>query len=669
MKVANGKLFRKLAKAELLTHRRRTAWTLLGIILSTALITAVCSFAASGNALVADLLGAGYGDRAGTLAALLLIPAGILSAIVVSMSVIVISNAFRVSAGERIRDFGLLKTIGATKRQIVKIVLYESYLLCAIGIPVGLIVGLIIAFAGVGAANLFLGEINSLVHMMMTEITIVVDFVIAWQALTAAALISFLAILLSAWLPACKAARIPAIESIRGAGEIKVEVKRVHTNPLVENLFGFEGTLAAKNMKRNRRKFRASVVSLTAAVIMFIALSSLSEQAGRIEGMMFPDLAAAVMVDYTSLRDTFINSDTGREETIVVAPINSEKGNEIAEKLREYEGSTVFGIGDDMETYYAVIPREMIAPQMMDAFFYSDERQDYEVSAGVITVDMKNYAALCEQSGVPIGSNILLNRYDYNDNGKATVITPFLFGNQNLRLMKADNSVHEMPVHGILAVEDIPNEFLGPNVPAIRLIVPNGETRNYTWFVETADIAGFMDYANGIMAEMFPQGQNSAYMELGFTTRIYEIGDYMKVMNIAIVLGTVFVYGFVILLTLIGLTGVINTISANIRSRAREFAVLRSIGMTHGGLKRMLNLESILYSVKALMIGLPVATVLTYFINIPIRSMFPIPYRFPWFAAALCVATIFALTWVIIRYCAFKMRGGSVTEKLREVEW
>jgi putative ABC transport system permease protein len=182
MKVANGKLFRRLAKAELLTHRRRTVWTLLGIILSTALITAVCCFAASGNALVVNMWGDDYGDSAGILIALLLIPAIILSGIIVSMSVVVISNAFRVSAGDRIRDFGLLKTIGTTKRQIVKIVIYESYWLCAIGIPVGIMVGLIIAFAGVNAANLFLGEINSLVQIMLVEINIVIPFIIAWQA-------------------------------------------------------------------------------------------------------------------------------------------------------------------------------------------------------------------------------------------------------------------------------------------------------------------------------------------------------------------------------------------------------------------------------------------------------------------------------------------------------
>lgn len=245
------KLTAKLAYNQIKINRSRTMWTLIGVVLSTALITAVCSFAASGNALVVDLLGEGYGGYSGRFATLLLIPAGILSAIIVSMAVVVISNAFRVSAGERLAQFGMLKSVGATKRQIMSTVMYESILLSAAGIPVGIIVGLIISFTGVQVANYYLGELNSLIHIMMNEMTIVVDFVIAWQAVIAAVLISFFTVLFSAWLPARKAARIAAIDSIRGTGEVNIEAKQIRTNRLVEKIFGFEGTLAAKNMKRN----------------------------------------------------------------------------------------------------------------------------------------------------------------------------------------------------------------------------------------------------------------------------------------------------------------------------------------------------------------------------------------------------------------------------------
>jgi putative ABC transport system permease protein len=493
----------------------------------------------------------------------------------------------------------------------------------------------------------------------------VIEFVVAWQALIAAALISFFAILLSAWLPARKAATIAAIDAIRGAGEVKKETKRLRVSLLTQTLFGFEGTLAAKNMKRNRRNFRASTVSLTVSVILFVTLSSLGEQARRIEGMIYPAVDAAVIVDYSSLRDSFVNESTGRTETVIVAPINSETANTAAEKLREYPNTRIFGTGDDMETYTALVPKEIITPQMLEAYFYTEKQREYEVSAEIITLDTKNYTVLCERAGVPLGSNILINHYSHNDNGYEISFEPFLFDGQDLRLLKADGSVTNAPVHGILTREDIPNELLPPNSRVVRFIVPQGEMREFMWYATPSDIDGFIEYANGVMSEMFPQVQDFDYMELGFSTRVYTTRDYTKVMNIAIGLAMVFIYGFVALLTLIGLSGVISTISANVRMRSREFAVLRSVGMTYAGLKRMLNFESVMCISKSLIVGLPLAIALTWLINLPIRAAFPIPYRLPWFAALGCIAAVFAVTWITMRYSAARLHGENTIETIR----
>ena len=168
-----------------------------------------------------------------------------------------------------------------------------------------------------------------------------------------------------------------------------------------------------------------------------------------------------------------------------------------------------------------------------------------------------------------------------------------------------------------------------------------------------------------IINEAFTQEQDATYMEAGLSARVYKIQDYMKVMNIAIVLVMVFVYSFVALLMLIGLTNVISTISANVRMRSKEFAVLQSVGMTYNGLKRMLNLESIMCSAKSFLFGLPLAILLTYLINLPIRAMFPIPYRLPLSAMALCVATIFAITWVTIRHSAARLLKRNIVDAIR----
>lgn len=659
------KITAKLAYSQLKTNRSRTIWTLTGIALSTALITAVCSFVASGNAMLANFLGKDYGAYGQSMIVLLLLPAVFFCIIIVAMSVVVVSNVFRVSANERTAQFGILKSVGATEKQIMTTVMYESLLVSALGIPIGIIMGLLLAFAGVSVANHFLDELNSLVHIMITEITLVVDFIVSWQALLTAAGISFLSVLFSAWLPAHKAAKVTAIDSIRGTGEVKLEAKQLRTNPLVAKLFGFEGTLAVKNMKRSRRVFRATVLSLTVGVILFINLSALSRQANALEKMMRMEVDATILSDYSSAYTSHTNETTGRKEVVFNVPIDSKTGNTVTEKLRAFENTSTIGIGNDMETYHAIIPQEQISAPMLEALSYTEEQQSYELSAEIITVDEENYAKLCAQAGVPRGANILLNHYSYNDNGNEVSIVPFLLEGKTLKLIKADGSTNKIPIQGILTKDEMPKEFFPPNTRMVQLIVPQATVRSFTWYSAPSDIEGFTDYANTVMNEMFPSDEDAAYMEAGFSARVFQTNDFMKVMNMVIVAASIFMYSFVVLLMSIGLTNVISTMSANVLLRSREFAVLQSIGMTPEGLKRMLSLESLLCSAKALLFGLPIAILFTYFINLPIKAHFPIPYEIPWLAILLCICAVFLITLVTTKCTAHHLRNRNIIETIR----
>lgn len=656
----------KLAYSQIMVKRSRTIWTLIGIILSTALITAVCSFTASGNALFANLYGEDYMQSVGRYTAMLAIPAAILSAIIVSITVVVISNAFRVSASERRTQFGILKSVGTTRQQITATVMYESIFLSAVGIPIGIIVGLIITYVGVHLANYYLSEFNSLATLMtIREFSIVIDFVITWQAILAAVFISFFAVLLSAWLPARKVAKVSAIDSIRKVGEVRIAASQMHTNRLAEKVFGFEGALAAKNIKRSKRNLRASIVSLTIGIVLFICLSAISEQMDAFMDIMYSNSNADVIVDYASSINDIVNDATGKEETIIAVPINYESADAITVKLRGYEDAVVFGAGNDRYTYTALVPSDMISSEMKEAVFSEEESDTYEISVEIITVDSENYKSLCKQAGVPVGSNILINHYSHNDNGYAVTIEPFLFEGQSLQLVKADGSTSEIEVYGELKPESVPDDLLYYGTEIVRLIVPQGEMRGFFWNVSTADPEGFMDYANTVMSEAYPDEGEASYMELGFTTRVFEMQDYIKIMNLAINLVMVFVYCFVVLLALIGLTSVISTMSANVQMRSREFAVLQSVGITPEGLKRMLNLESIMCSVKAMIIGLPLAILLTYLINVPIRSMFPVPYQFPWLAVGCCIVAVLAITWGTMRYSSTRLQKKNIVETIR----
>lgn len=665
------KITAKLAYSQLKINRSRTLWTLTAIALSTALTTAVCSFVASANAMLVDFLGEDYGMYGGSYIVLLLIPAVIFGILIISMSVTVISNVFRISTQERVIQFGIMKCTGATKKQITDTVMYESIWLCIIGIPVGICLGLFLAFFGINIVNYYLAELNDLAHIMINEINLSLNFVLSWQAVLASGFLAFLTVMYSAWCPAHKAAKIPAIECIRGAGEIKIDNKNLSENKFVKKIFGFEGVLADKNLKRNHKNFRATVISLSVGVILFVSLGGLGTQAAAIEDYMTLDINETVISEYSSNYTREANKNTKRDETIYSNPINSETAEKVTQRLEEFENTSIFGIGYDMDTYYTVLSKDEVSAKMQQVYEEYEQTQtnksgeNYEFPVEIITLDQKNYAKLCEKAGVSIGSTILLNHYSYNDFGHEVDLVPFSSSIKDMELVKADQTTLDIPIQASLTKEQIPNELFAPNTNPVQLVVPNAVVRGFSWYCAPKNIDGFIEYSNKVLDEVFPSNSDSSYMEEGFNTRVYKINDYMKVMNIAISLVAVFMYSFVALLMIIGLTNVISTLSTNVLMRSKEFAVLKSVGMTPESLRRMLNYESILCSFKAILYGIPIGIIVTLIVNLPIRKMLPIPYKIPLISILLCVLAVFVITWATTRYAAHKLENQNLIESIR----
>ena len=653
------KLTAKLAYSQIKATRARTVWTLAGIALSTMMITAVFGFAASGNSMLNEVMGENDYYTNIYNAALAGMSAIFVTVIVVA-SVIVVSNAFRVSAGQRFSQFGILKSVGATKKQIAETILYEGVLLCVAGIPVGIVLGLLVNLAGIQIANFLLSDLNSI----NSNTPLVLHFVLAWQAVILSIVVAFATVLLSAWLPARKAAKTPAIEAIRGVGEVKIKTKRVRSNWLVSRLFGVEGTLASKSLKRSRRNFRATVVSLTVSVVLLITVGYFGEQMNAMTSAFFPGVDANVVGEFFSNSRTTYGGDdviTRRRYTA----INSGLANEITEKLREYPDVAVFGAGADYHSYVAYIPAEMLTQKMYEALgdfsTDTDAAGQIRLSVTFIVTDAENYAVLCSRAGVPLGSNILVNQFTNYVEGGRTVFAPLVFSKRALQIVNLeDETEFSLPLHAELAIGSIPDEVLLSGNSVATIIVPQLEALQYRWIAKADDADGFAEYLDGVLSDMLEFDE-----ELG-RTGIINIEESIRATRGFGNLIMVFVYGFVIMLTLIGLTNVISTISANVRSRSREFAILRSVGMTQGGLGRMLNLESILCSMKSLIFGVPLGVLGSYLVYNALELPVELPYTLPWMPIAHCVIGVFAITWVVMRYSASRLRGRSIVEAIRK---
>ena len=651
-------LFAQLAASQIRVNRLRTFWTLAAIALATALITCVTHFAASGAAMIATSMGGGLEMYSAAYRSVLVIPAAFLSLLIVVMAVVVISNVFRVSARERTAVFGTLKCVGATPAQIRKAMLWEALLLAGLGIPLGLVLGLGLTAGGIAVANHFFDELNALTHIMLQTMTFRLDFVLSPLGLVIAALLALATVLISAWLPARKAAKQSAIASVRGQNDVSVRLGRSHPlrERLVARLFGPEGLLAQKTLARSRQTFRTTTAALAVAVVLFIFIGFLWHQAGAFNTMMSNQNGYTVTADYQSA--------TAHDGTDYTKPITSALGDAITRELAQAGGTEVYGSGNDYVRYDVTVDTATLTPEIIDHYALAGQQTTFDVEC--IVIDQQHYAALCDAAGVPEGSTLLINNDRLNIKGHATDTPVFAETPETLTLDVVDGSQETVHIDAVLTAAETPTELFYPNTNPVRLILPEMDhLRQYSWQAAPADMDSFMDTAREILAAHFPDQSTDSYMQGGYSARVYATDDYNRVMNVAIVIALIFLVCFCALLMLIGFTNVVSTLSTNVLMRQSEFAVLQSVGMTPEGLRKMLALESILCSLRALVIGVPLGIVLTYIVNLPIRAMFPVPYHFPLLPILLCAAGVLALTLFITALAARRLRSKNIIDRIR----
>lgn len=655
------------ALSQVKRKKSRTIITSLAIALSAALLTAVVNFVASGNRMLAGFLGKDYGLYGNAYVMLLLIPAAFLAALIIAMSVIVISNAFRMSANERIAQFGTLKCVGATKNQIYKTIMYECILLCTAAIPLGIILGYLFSFIGIGVVNLYMEDLNILVRSMMKQVNFQLSFVFSPAALIISVMISLGTVLFAAMLPARKAMGISALDCLRNGGETDTSGYK-RTKITLDTKRNIEYQLAKKNVSSNRKRMHSAVTAFSISIMLFVTMSGLKEIAQGIQNYIYQDYGYTVIADYTAKFKNTIHPKTGRRQQECAYPIDSKTAEEITDKLREYHGTDIYGSGQDYSTYTAILSSEDLTEDMLKVLSEESHKKQPEIILEVerIILDDKHYRELCAQTGIGYGGSILLNDYKYNDNGTERHIAPVSTTVSSLKLEKTDGSRNKLHIDGMLTAWEIPRELRYPNTRPIRLVVPweGISLRGYNWLASPKDDEGFMEYAREVLESYFPQ-YGMDYDEAGYTSRVYGAQDFVKIMNIAIVLAAFFLYAFVFLLGLIGVLNVISTVSFQIKLRAREFAVLQSVGMSCESVEKMLNIESVLCGGKALMVGLPLGMGIVFIMARCVKMLFPISFHMPWAAILIAVFLSLFVMWGTVRISARTLKKQNIIETIR----
>lgn len=567
--------------------------------------------------------------------------ATIVIGIIVITSVFVIRNSFSISAAERQRQFGMLASIGATPRQIRGSVLFEGVVIGAIGIPLGMICGSI-------AVAILVMIVN---YLLQGAMPIDVEFSMPLWIFPLAIVLSFATILLSSLMPAIRAGRMSPVEAIRGNQEIKVKAKKLHTSKLTEKIFGIGGVIASKNLKRSRKKYRTTVVSIILSVATFIGLAS------------FLDYGKAVIgIQYT-------NSDID----VVVQGGNLELYQNVQEHFNLSDSAYYIGYNASREASVMLMSQsafEKFAKQngvnekdySRTALFYDRGMQlledgRFDMNRVTNLKDGDTYTA----SIIPDTPAECQHERTITQEGYGTSL---IIDVDEECVKKLGAGEFELDIKITKIIDQQPLGLEGTHHPIIYL--PENTYLKDQLKLEFGYYGNFF-IANVDNAQEIVEYTEKLFEEKGFDDYYYiaDVKENTAQMRRMYLLICIFLYGFIIVVMLIGVTNIFNTITTNIALRAKEFAMLKSIGMTKHEFDHMIRLESLMYASRALIIGLPLGLLLSYGFYQSIANAVDFGWSIPWLAILISIVAVALLISVIMTYSVRQVEKQNIIETIR----
>ena len=572
--------------------------------------------------------------------------AGIVAVIIILTSVYCIKNGFDISISEKTRQYGMLASIGATRKQIKKSVRTEAFILGAAGIPAGILSGLLAAFVLIKICNvmLFNGENNMSLVFHASVIM-----------LAASALLGALTVYLSALGSARRAAKATPLDALRNRNEIKVKPGKLKTPRVITRMWGISGALAYKNMKRNSRKYRTTIVSVMICTVAFISVSYFMSVGMRMveldagEADYNIDVVMDNAADNEAVANEFRNVDNTDEFTVSTVVYMNTDDDRLTEKYKNY----IEQIGEaDSSTALAI------------AAIDNSSFKKYAESIGMSD----------ENAGAVIVNNDIVNFED--SDGKAQSVETDVFdikaGDKLSFYNLTENSEHG-PLYNVA-------------VGAVTRERPMGFKNSYgmAYVIINSDMfdsLGLNDEGNGLrmhqdiccMAQDADELQDRLESEFlnssewdSYSFQVKNVDKSMQSVRSLYTLLAIFTYGFIAVIVLIGITNIINTLGTGMELRRREFATLRSTGMTRGQFIKMIRLESLFISLKSLAVGIPVGLILSYIMCvIQNNGGTAIAYRPPVEACAACAASVIVVIWLIMRMSLTKISRDNIIEAIK----
>ena len=620
-------------------------------------------------------------------------------------SISLIYNSFSISISERIRQFGIMRSIGASNRQIRRMVLFEAFLLVIIGIVLGIIVGCV----GIGVTLAWVQ--NNFIVNITNKVGLGLRLVISPLPILIAVLICLVTTIVAAYIPAYKAIHKSAIEAIRQSDEIIIKPNEVKTSKLTQKLFGFAGVMATKNFKRNKRKYRSTILSLALSVILFISAASLTQYVNRML-LIQSSNDHKMNVMYNVYTDEQENVDQ-RFNMIKAIPeiqniaitqkifdvvyiqrnyIASEywtaENQQYLRRIKDAVGVNVELIFVDDDTFHNLCkqnkidsssyfdetnPKGLLYNHVIQQFIREDKAIARDVS--VIDTDANNVPMFVREYKEIEGYASLHEPY-IKDGKQYYLFYPIEYieemkGYENLDLRKAKlYPVEEIDIDiPLVAGAQIKENLFTLSRNTMQLIYPRSMATTLFTNTDTNYIKRLSNPEIGIQTDnhaIVTQKLEKIKKDNGWSAdQIYDFDRERQNNRMFILVINVFSYGFILLIGVISIANVFNTISTNIILRRKEFAMLRSVGMSEKGFQRMLNYECLIYGGRSLAIGLPISFIFSFFIHYVINQMVQVDYFIPYISVLFAIAMVFVVVFITMLYTTRKIRRNNVIEELR----
>ena len=618
--------------------------------------------------------------------------AAIIIALIVFGSVSLIYNAFSISVSERTRQFGLLSSVGATRKQLRRMVLFEALAVSIVGIPLGILVGV----GGIGITLLLIGDKFS----SIVRADIPMRLCVSWQAVVIAAAIALITVLISAWIPSKRATRVSAVEAIRQSMDIKVSGRPVRTSKLAYKMFGLPGVLAGKHYKRNRKKYRTTVVSLFMSIVLFVSAAAFTDYMmesaeGGLASDQFDliyaaesDTSAAMTPDAllklllseqnvtggTYTKKQFLQGDISREY------VTAMYADRFADFGMEREDATPKDLSISGYLYFvadAEFNRLLEKYNLKEADYYDRDKPLGIALDRNIELDrrLEKYVTLdtLKGDGCVIEGLYYVEIDGYyrkdsriDENGNKVVLYQNRDNENDIIELPYEESFAKYTLRSEKTIEEAPF-FVSRSTPvAINMIYPYSmlesvvpeaalnQFRNTEYFLTSSDHAASFENLATMLTEN------------GLSSRqLFDYAANAETNRNVITIIRVFAYGFIVLISLIAAANVFNTISTNISLRRREFAMLKSVGMTQKGFRRMMNCECLLYGSKALLLGLPVSCGITYLIYRAVTTAYETSFHLSWAAIGIAVLSVFLVVFATMMYAMRKVKKDNPIDALK----